>query len=151
MKSGLLFIALLCWGFIYQANAQKVIMTIEGIRNNDGVISLGIFQDQQQFAQEKPAIDAETGRTLSLQFDKTGLQEGVTTVEFDLKPGNYAIAVLDDENNDGKMNYNWLGVPLEGFGFSNYVSRGLRKPVYSDFSFDVTEGENRVVVKMRYM
>ncbi len=143
MKPRLLLIAVIYCGLIIQTNAQTVIMTIEGIRNNKGVISLGIFKNQQQFAQEKPAIEKV--------FAKTGLRSGILKIEFNLKPGNYAIAVHDDENRDGLMSFNLIGIPLEGFGFSNYVSSGLRRPRYSDFSFDVKQGENKVHVKMRYM
>ncbi len=143
MKSRLLLIAILFCGLIIHTNAQTVIMTIEGIRNNNGVISLGIFKSQQQFAQEKPEIEKI--------FSKRSTRSGVLKIEFQLAPGNYAIAVLDDENKDGVMNYNLIGMPLEGFGFSNFVSSGLRKPRYSDFCFDVKQGENRVHVKMRYI
>lgn len=118
-------------------------MTIEGVRNNKGEISLGIFRSQQEFTNEKPSIEKI--------FPKTGLRAGILRIEFKLEPGNYGIAVLDDENKDGEMNYNIIGMPLEGFGFSNFVSSGLRKPRYSDFSFDVKPGENRVHVKMRYV
>jgi len=143
MKSRLLLIAILFCGLSIQTNAQTVMMTIEGIRNNKGVITLGIFKSQEQFTQEKPAIEKV--------FAKTTLKSGVLKIEFNLEPGNYAIAVHDDENQDGVMKYNWLGMPLEGFGFSNHVSKGLRKPIYSDFSFEVKQGENKVHVKMRYI
>jgi uncharacterized protein (DUF2141 family) len=33
--------------------------------------------------------------------------------------GTYALVVLHDENMNGKLDTNWLGVPKEGYGFSN--------------------------------
>jgi uncharacterized protein (DUF2141 family) len=138
----LLITTLVC-GIVLKVNSQTVIMTIEGIRNNKGEISLGIFRSQQEFAKEKTTIEKV--------FAKTDLRYGVLKIEFYLEPGNYAAAILDDENKDGEMNYNIIGIPLEGFGFSNYVSSGLRKPRYKDFSFDVKTGENRVHVKMKYI
>lgn len=136
-------LTLLLCSLFYQSQAQTVIVTIEGLRNNQGLVSLGIFKNQEQFAQEKPVKKQ--------LFTKTGTKAGLLVVELKLEPGNYAIALLDDENKDGKMNYNWIGVPLEGFGFSNFVSSGLSKPDYSDFDFVVKPGENRVHIKMRYM
>ncbi len=37
----------------------------------------------------------------------------------DIPPGRYALAVIHDENMNGKLDANWLGVPKEGYGFSN--------------------------------
>ncbi len=79
MKSGLLLISMLFCSSILQTNAQAVVMTVEGIRSNKGVISMGIFKSQQQFTQEKPAI----GKV----FPKTNLRSGVLEIEFDLDPG----------------------------------------------------------------
>jgi len=36
-----------------------------------------------------------------------------------LKPGRYAVAVYHDENDNGELDANILGMPTEGFGFSN--------------------------------
>jgi uncharacterized protein (DUF2141 family) len=32
--------------------------------------------------------------------------------------GTYAVTVLHDENSDGKMDFNWIGMPTKGYGFS---------------------------------
>ena len=45
-----------------------------------------------------------------------------------LSPGNYAIAVLHDENNDRQANRNFLGLPTEGFGFSRNPAIGVSAP-----------------------
>ena len=52
-----------------------------------------------------------------------------------LASGNYAIAILHDENNDGKMNTNFLGIPKEGYGFSNNVMGTFGPPTFSKASF----------------
>lgn len=141
----LIILTLLYCGFGVFTNlsAQKVQMKIEGIRNSNGNIQLGIFTNQEQFSKEEPVIEKV--------FSKRNMRAGVLVVQFELEPGNYGIAVLDDENKDGDMNYNFLGVPREGFGFSNFVSSGMTKPRYSDFSFDVKTGLNKVEVKIRYI
>lgn len=137
-------ILIIAFGTVFMsANTQTVRMTIEGIRSKEGNIQLGIFTNQAQFSKEEPPIEKI--------FPKTGLKSGVLIIEFNLKPGNYAIAVLDDIDKDGDMSYNLIGIPTEGFGFSNYVSSGMRKPKYNDFSFDVKKGVTEVTVKMRYI
>lgn len=43
-----------------------------------------------------------------------------TIVHFsNLKVGNYAVAVIHDENGDNNLNRNAFSIPAEGFGFSN--------------------------------
>ena len=50
------------------------------------------------------------------------------------------------------MDYNFLGIPKEGFGFSNYYHTGLTKPKLNSFAFEVLENKNtKVEVKMKYM
>ena len=39
----------------------------------------------------------------------------------DIPPGTYAIAVFHDENANGKLDKNFLGIPCEGYGASNNV------------------------------
>jgi len=39
-----------------------------------------------------------------------------------LKPGRYAFQFIHDENSNDKLDTNWLGIPNEGFGYSNNPS-----------------------------
>ena len=57
--------------------------------------------------------------------------------------GEYAIALWHDENNDGKLNKNWLGMPTEGYGFSNNVFGAFGPPDYEECTFKIREGEIR--------
>ena len=59
--------------------------------------------------------------------------------------------MLDDENDDGKMNYNFLGAPKEGYGFCNYEHTGFGKPDFSNFAVDINHGLNKLKVNMQYI
>jgi len=131
------------FGGFFQVFGQTVTLSIEGIRLDKGVVAFGVYRNQKQFDEDKPEIKKV--------FAKKNLKSGKLTVQFQLTPGMYGIALLDDENNDRKMNYNMIGMPKEGFGFSNYNSSGLSKPNFSDFDFEVKPGENKVNIKMRYI
>lgn len=129
-------------GIFYQTFAQTIEVRINGLKNKKGVIQLAVFTSQKNFETEAacynmtiPKVDAENGEML---------------VQLELKPGTYGIALLDDEDSNGKMKYNILGLPLEGFGFSNYRSTGFSKPKFSDFSFTNRNGHTVVRVNMRY-
>jgi len=49
------------------------------------------------------------------------------------------------------MDYNMVGIPKEGFGFSNYYLSGFSKPKLKDFTFTVENGSVQVSCKMRYI
>lgn len=58
-----------------------------------------------------------------------------------IPPGKYAMVVIHDENMNGKLDTNWLGVPNEGYGFSNNAKALLSAPSFSDASF-LYNGQN---------
>jgi uncharacterized protein (DUF2141 family) len=53
----------------------------------------------------------------------------------DIAPGTYALAIIHDENMNGELDTNWLGVPTEGYGFSNNAKALLGTPSLSAASF----------------
>jgi uncharacterized protein (DUF2141 family) len=55
-----------------------------------------------------------------------------------IPPGTYALAVIHDENSNGKLDTNLLGIPTEGYGFSNDARASFGTPSFSDarFSYD---------------
>ena len=68
-------------------------------------------------------------------FDKSRVKDGRMTVEISVKCGIYGISVIDDENNNGKMEYNLLGIPKEGFGFSNFNLKKMRAQIQRFFIY----------------
>jgi uncharacterized protein (DUF2141 family) len=68
----------------------------------------------------------------------------------DIPPGTYALAVIHDENMNGKLDTNWLGVPREGYGFSNDVKGLLSAPEFSAASFQY-DGQNlELTISLHY-
>ena len=49
----------------------------------------------------------------------------------DIPAGTYAIAVVHDENMNGKLDTGFLGVPKEGYGFSNDARALLGAPSFA--------------------
>ena len=71
----------------------------------------------------------------------------------DVNSGKYAIATFDDENCDTVMQKNFLGMPKEGYGFSNNPKPSIKgAPSFEDCTFAVDEGaENIVEIELRYL
>lgn len=121
----------------------KVVVKMTDIRSSSGCLRLGIYKDQESFKNEKPL--------LKKTVFKSSMNNGTVACDIMLEPGTYGIALLDDEDSDGDMDYGLI-LPDEGFGFSNYYHTGLTKPKLSNFTFTVTAGQTAYVsIKVKYM
>lgn len=67
-----------------------------------------------------------------------------------VKPGKYAIALLHDENDNGKADRALGMMPMEGYGFSRDAPVKMAPPKFSDAVLTLGEGSSRVTIKMRY-
>lgn len=67
-----------------------------------------------------------------------------------LASGRYAIALIHDENANGKPDM-VLFAPREGFGFSRNAPVRFGPPSFESAAFSVEEGELRQSIRMRYM
>jgi uncharacterized protein (DUF2141 family) len=121
--------------------AQGIDVTISNIKSAEGQILIAVFADQQSFKDEKPAYKH--------RFPKKSLNNGTLKVNFDLPAGTYGIALVDDQNKNGKLDKNFVGIPKEGVGFSNFYLSGMSKPSFDDFKFNVKGTNVAVECKLR--
>jgi uncharacterized protein (DUF2141 family) len=128
-----LFIILFMSEYSYSQLSGQLILNVSEIRNKNGVIRLGIYKNNSTFQEEKPF--------LVKSFSKDKLIDGKLTFSFSVNVGEFGIALLDDENENGKMDYSFF-IPQEGFGFSNYFHSGLRMPTFENFKFVVTKNNS---------
>ncbi|HPS14076.1 MAG TPA: DUF2141 domain-containing protein, partial [Prolixibacteraceae bacterium] len=83
-------------------------------------------------------------------FEKKGMVDGNLTVTIsDLLPDTYGIAMVDDKNSNGHIDYR-LFVPVEGFGFSNLQFKGKCKPAFDQFSFVLNEEKTTIQIHVQY-
>ncbi len=68
----------------------------------------------------------------------------------DIPPGTYALAVIHDENLDGKLATNWLGAPTEGYGFSNGASASMGAPGFDAASFEYDGQDLDLTIRLNY-
>lgn len=123
--------------------AQNLDVHISNIRNINGQLCLAIFADETHFREEKTCW--------AMSCSKKDIVNGEFYILIPYQSGMWGFSVLDDENGNGKMEYNFLGLPREGFGFSNYIHKGIHRPVFTDFSFVINKNEKKVLhVQMKY-
>jgi uncharacterized protein (DUF2141 family) len=74
------------------------------------------------------------------------------TVVFENLPyGSYAVSAMHDENNNGKLDTNFIGIPKEGVGVSNNPKIGMGGPKFKDSVFTLDTKALEVTVAMKYM
>lgn len=115
---------------------------ISNIRNKRGNILISVYFSRDEY----PYHPLRT-----YVVSKSQLAGGLIKYEIsDLKPGVYGMALLDDEDNSGGMNYNFLGLPAEGFAFANNVKPFLKNPDYEKVLFPLKSGKNQMKLIVRY-
>lgn len=66
-------------------------------------------------------------------------------------PGTYAMTFIHDENDNGKLDKNFLGMPTEGYGVSNNRTYATKAPSWSECKFAVERGTQRNLgIELRY-
>ena len=128
----------------FQLSAQTLEVCVTNIRNTKGQLCIAIFKSNEDFKAETPFWEKK--------YSKAEIENKTCKFVIPIPYGEYGLSVLDDENSDGRINYNFVGFPIEGFGFSNYNHRGIRKPQYKQFIFKVEDNQTIPInVKMTYM
>ena len=107
-----------------QSQLHQIQIEVENIENN-GTVYIAIYNDTKSF--EKDNGDKKT-------YVKS-IIEKVNTVRFikkiDLEEGVYAISLFIDSNANNKLDYNFLGIPKEQYGFSNNARNRFSAPAFS--------------------
>jgi uncharacterized protein (DUF2141 family) len=125
-------------------NAQNIDVAITGIRSGKGQIVIGVFKDSKSYQKEEAFV--------SKSFKKNINPNGEMRVQFSLEPGVYGLCLLDDEDGDAKMKYNFIKMPKEGFGFSDYYFKGVKKPKFDSFKFTLSKGQQKnIKIRVRYI
>jgi uncharacterized protein (DUF2141 family) len=67
-----------------------------------------------------------------------------------LAPGIYAVGMIHDENDNKKLDTNWIGLPAEGYGTSRDAKASFGPPRFKDAAFSYGGGSVRVPIHVRY-
>ena len=116
---------------------------VSGLRNSKGTVQFALYNREDAFPDEhyKKYFKKLTGKIVN----------GTSTITFkNLPEGKYAVNILHDENNDGKIKKGII-LPKEGIGFSNYESIGFsNRPTFTKASFIVLK-DKRIKVNLIYL
>ncbi|MGK2941004.1 MAG: DUF2141 domain-containing protein [Immundisolibacter sp.] len=126
-----------------QSSCSGIQVKIPNIKNSTGVIACALFESSAGFPTE--FLHSATNITM------IKIRDTQARCNFlDISPGTYALAVIHDENMDGKLGDNWLGVPTEGYGFSNGAEASMSAPSFEDASFSYDGGNLDLTLELNY-
>jgi uncharacterized protein (DUF2141 family) len=125
MKKHLFFTIFIC-AFIIQTSKGQLSLTIEisGLRNSNGQILLELFDEKEISIKD---------------MAKNIVDKKCIIVIHNLKPGKYAFQYFHDENKNEKIDLNWLGIPKEGYGYSNNASGMFGPPAFEKTIFNLNK------------
>ena len=123
-------------GFAQNASIE---VTVKNIKFQRGSIRIGLFNSQENFM-KTPVL----GKVVKA----TGTE--VTVLFENLPTGDYAISVIHDENENGELDSNKMGIPKEGFAFGNNAMGTFGPPTFDKAKLSLN-GKNVVqIVNLKY-
>ena len=124
------------------AESVRLQLRIEGLRSARGNITVTLYPDDAK------RFLAPRGKLARIRVPAT---QPTTQICIGLPaPGRYEVALYHDENDDHHFNRSWIGLPQEGYGFSNNPKSLTGLPSIEDTRFSAGAGDNRLSIQLHY-
>jgi uncharacterized protein (DUF2141 family) len=135
-----------CSALASAAYAGELTVTVDNLRSNRGQMLLCVFSAESSDMAAFP--DCVKGRPV--RQGKAVIANGKVVVSYSgLKDGVYSFAAIHDENGNGELDTNFLGIPTEGIAISNNP-RLLGKPSFDQARFEI-RGRTAITVSAKYI
>lgn len=125
-----MFILLMPTLAMSQTTPGKVIAEITNLQPREGQILLSVYTSEDGY----PGDEDKAFKKMVIPVTP---KKCVATIE--LQPGTYAISLVHDINKDMKVEKNFLGIPKEPLGMSNYEK--MARPKFDKAKFEVKSGQ----------
>ena len=119
---------------ITEMKAQEnynVTVIVKDANSNDGKMFLALYNTEADFL------------NTSFKGMQSAIENEQCTITFQNIPaGVYAVSIFHDENDNGKMDTNFMGIPKEDYGCSNDASGFMGPPKWEDAKFELKENKS---------
>jgi uncharacterized protein (DUF2141 family) len=118
-------------------SAQNVNLTVSvsGLKSNTGLVKVGLYNSDGTFLKS-------TYKSISSEIKGNG----VTVTFVGIPKGEYGISTYQDENSNGKLDKNMMGIPSEDFACSNDAKGFMGPPAYEDAKFNINK-DSKIDIK----
>jgi len=120
--------------------AMDISVEVTDIEKRGGQLYVGLYDKNEGF------------RDILKTYNKNIVNIDSSSIKIIFKnipKGVYAISIFHDENENGKLDKNFLGIPIEGYGFSNNIRPILRGASFEESKFKL-DGNKKIIIKMGY-
>ena len=125
------------------ALAAELLIEVRGVRSDAGRIYVAVHAPREgeefPYAEGMVAAIHQQARSGDLRF-----------VLRDLPAGRYAVNAFHDENDNGDLDTNVLGIPKEGYGFANDPSTTFGPPDFDEAAVAVGEAPATAAMTLSY-
>lgn len=132
----LIFLLSISQLFAQQQSKNLIELSFTNQKFAKGKFFLAVYDNENSFGTPEKAV-----------FLKTYSAKIPFLESFELESGNYAIAVFQDINNNGKLDKNWVGIPTEPYGFSNDPVIRFGPPSFNDCLLKLS-GQSKINIKL---
>ena len=119
----------------------KLTIKVVDLRNHKGQLIFGVFKSPD-------GSPIEEQKAVNWQIKPADADSVVFTAM--LPPGKYGASVLHDENKNGKMDKNFLGVPQEGYGVTNNPKPRFRGATFDEARFTLPREGATLTISIQY-
>ena len=124
------------------APSGKLTVEVSGFRSDRGQLLLRLYDREEGFPKDG---------SKALRQVQQRIEGGHATVAFDSLPfGSYAVGCVHDENGNGKLDTNLLGIPREGVCASNDAKGRMGPPKWKDARFDFKSDGATIRIHVTY-
>ena len=123
------------------ADANEITVHIKDLRSARGEVYAQVYNAAELFPEPEGGIAVSGARANG---------NSVRIVFGDLAAGTYAVAAYHDENGNGQYDRSMIGLPVEGYAFSNNAPVFLSAPSFEDASFELPATGIEISINMRY-
>ncbi|MEP1032298.1 DUF2141 domain-containing protein [Ekhidna sp.] len=138
MKKILLSVSIiLCSILSYSQNSCDLVVKVENIKEVKGSLKIAIYNQEDHFLSKEMMSDGKMIDSNQVEFIFKGLGEGT-----------YAISLYHDENDNGKLDANFIGIPSEPYAFSNNAKGMFGPPSFAECKFEVKGPAQEIVISL---
>ncbi|MCF7569244.1 DUF2141 domain-containing protein [Sabulilitoribacter arenilitoris] len=113
-------------GFAQEDSVNEIVVNISNLSSNKGQVLVGLYNTEKSFLGN------------GFKYFKTKIENNSCKVVFkDIPNGTYAISFYHDENENNKMDTNFIGIPKEDYGCSNNAKGFMGPPRWKDAKFQI--------------
>jgi len=120
--------------------AATLAITVKNVDPKGGTLRVSLYDEFSWFkSEDDPLMSQNVAATAP---------ETVVTFK-DVKPGVYGVKLFQDANDNGRFDRNFIGLPLERYGFSRDARPFLSEPDFDRTKFTIHDGDNAITIHLQ--